>query len=192
MNNVTELLNHIPPEDYDSWIKVGMALKQEGYSCELWDSWSSSSSKYKVGECEKRWISFDSDELTGGTIYHLACEYGYMPEDDMRNDYDISNLLLDEYHVDPAFVSSEKVPVQSKNYDAKGDMLEYFTTLFKPDDFVGYCTKFSKIKTEGGNHPPHSIDVLLGTLSIDCVKEPLKMLLVHSVKKLVYMCDSIH
>lgn len=146
MNNVTELLNYIPPEDYDSWIKVGMALKQEGYSCELWDSWSSSSSKYKVGECEKRWRSFDSDELTGGTIYHLACEYGYMPEDDMRNDYDISNLLLDEYHVDPAFVSSEKVPVQSKNYDAKGDMLEYFTTLFKPDDFVGYCTKFFQDK----------------------------------------------
>lgn len=150
MTNTTELLSYIPPDDYDEWLKVGMALKQEGEPVEIWDEWSRSSSKYRPGDCEKRWRSFDSSEITGGTLYHLAVQYGYQPESGYENNYDIHNLLLDEYHIDPTFVDREKVPVVADQYDAKGEMLEYFTTLFQPDDFVGYCTKFREVETKDG------------------------------------------
>lgn len=136
------LLNSIPPDcDYDEWIKVGMALKREGADWSVWDDWSRGGTKYKHGECEKKWRTFRRDEVTGGTLFHIATNYGYTPPAD-DNDYDIHNLLLDEIIVDPSFVSYSKVPGVPDNYDAKGDMLEYFTALFNEDDFVGYCTNF--------------------------------------------------
>lgn len=136
------LLNSIPPDcDYDEWIKVGMALKREGADWSVWDDWSRGGTKYKQGECERKWRSFRRDEVTGGTLFHIATSYGYTPPAN-DNDYDIHNLLLDEIIVDPSFVSYSKVPGIPDNYDAKGDMLEYFTTLFNENDFVGYCTSF--------------------------------------------------
>lgn len=141
-----ELLNAIPPDcGYDEWLKVGMALKHEGASCSVWDDWSSHGRKYKPGECERKWKSFHRNDVTGGTLYHIACQYGYVPERE-ETVYDIHNLLLDEIIVDPAFVSPERVPPVPEGYDPKGDMLEYFTTLFEPDDFVGYCVKFFQDK----------------------------------------------
>lgn len=137
-----EMLNSIPPDcGYDEWLKVGMALKHEGASCDVWDAWSQGGTKYKNGECARKWKTFRRDDVTGGTLYHIACEYGYTPDRDDEV-YDIHNLLLDECIVDASFVSLEKVPQAPASYNAKGDMLEYFSTLFEPDDFVGYCTNF--------------------------------------------------
>jgi len=136
------LLNAIPPDcSYDEWLKVGMALKREGASCSAWDDWSRGGSKYKQGECERKWKTFQRSEVTGGTLFHIATQYGYEPERDSTV-YDIHNLLLDEIIVDPSFVSSQKVPGPPNGYNPKGDMLEYFTTLFNEDDFVGYCIEF--------------------------------------------------
>lgn len=137
-----EMLNHIPPDcSYDEWIKVGMALKHEGADVSVWDSWSRGGSKYKSGECERKWNSFRRNDVTGGTLFHIALNYGYAPEKD-ETIYDIHNLLLDEIIVDPSFVPPQKVPPVPDKYNAKGEMLEYFRTLFQPDDFVGYCVNF--------------------------------------------------
>lgn len=137
-----EMLNHIPPDcSYDEWLKVGMALKHEGADVSVWDSWSRGGSKYKSGECERKWNSFRRNDVTGGTLFHIALNYGYAPEKD-ETIYDIHNLLLDEIIVDPSFVPPQKVPPVPDKYNAKGEMLEYFRTLFQPDDFVGYCVNF--------------------------------------------------
>lgn len=138
-----DILNAIPADcSYDEWLKVGMALKHEGADCSVWDSWSSRGYKYKAGECAKKWRSFNRHDVTGGTLYHIALEYGYTPPKDDQ-EYDIHNLLLDELIIkDQGFVAERKVPDVPKGYDPKGDMLEYFTTLFEPGDFVGYCVKF--------------------------------------------------
>ena len=150
------MLNAIPADcSYDEWIKVGMALKHEGADCSVWDSWSSSGSTYKPGECERKWRTFKRNEVTGGTLFHIASQYGYQPEKEEAV-YDIHNLLLDEVIVDPSFVSYEKVPRVPDNYDAKGDMLEYFTTLFQEEDFVGYCVSFFKDET-GGFRPKQTV-----------------------------------
>lgn len=124
-------------------MKVGAALKHEGESLTLYEQWSAQSSKYKHGECAKKWDSFREGTatiVTGGTIYQMAVEGGYKPS--KGEALDIHDLWLDEAIVDPAFVATESVPKPNKNYDAKGDMLEYLTTLFEPDDYVGLCTSF--------------------------------------------------
>ena len=150
------MLDAISPDcSYDEWLKVGMALKHEGADVSIWDDWSRRGSKYKQGECQRKWKSFKSDGVTGGTLYHIAASYGYSPPND-DTEYDIHNLLLDEIIVDPSFVSYSKVPAVPDNYDPKGDMLEYFTTLFKEDDFVGYCTNFF-LGEEGKFKPSQTI-----------------------------------
>ena len=45
-------------DDYDSWLRVGMALHAAGAPCDDWDRWSQSSAKYKPGDCAKRWAGF--------------------------------------------------------------------------------------------------------------------------------------
>lgn len=140
------MLNHIPSDcSYDEWLKVGMALKHEGVDVSVWDQWSRGGSKYKSGECDRKWKSFNRNDVTGGTLVHIASQYGYSPEKD-DTVYDIHNLLLDEVIIDPTFISAEKIPPVPVNYDPKGEMLEYFTTLFRPDDFVGYCLSFQQDK----------------------------------------------
>ena len=66
-----DLLNAIPADcSYDEWLKVGMALKHEGADCSVWDSWSSRGYKYKVGECAKKWRSFNRHDV--GTFVFLG------------------------------------------------------------------------------------------------------------------------
>ena len=137
-----ELLRYIPADcSYDEWLKVGMALKHEGADWTVWDDWSRTGSKYKRGECERKWNSFRRSEVTGGTLFHIATSYGYNPVSEPEF-YDISNLLLEENIIDPSFVSPEKVPPAPDSYNPKGEMLEYFTTLFEPEEYVGYCVSF--------------------------------------------------
>ena len=152
-----DALRAINPDcSYDEWLKVGMALKHEGADCDTWDTWSSGGSKYRQGECQKKWRSFQRDDVTGGTLIHIAKQYGYMPERE-NTDYDIHNLLLDEIIVDPSFVGMEAIPPVPKNYNPTGDMLEYFKTLFTPEDYVGYCVQSFLDKKDGKWKPAKTI-----------------------------------
>ena len=53
------LLEYIPPTqlDYLDWVSVGMALKQEGYGFDVWDTWSQQDSRYNPREMESKWES---------------------------------------------------------------------------------------------------------------------------------------
>jgi P4 family phage/plasmid primase-like protien len=69
-----------PDDDYDEWVKVGMALKgkfgEAGF--DLWDEWSARGSAYKDGECREKWATFGSDgRVTMGSIYKRAMRAGF-------------------------------------------------------------------------------------------------------------------
>lgn len=55
---IRKILTYIDPSPYDNWIKVGMILKREGFSLNLWDEWSKKSSNYEEGACLKKWDTF--------------------------------------------------------------------------------------------------------------------------------------
>jgi len=76
------VLDHIDPEDYDDWLKVGMGLKHEfgegGFH--LWDRWSQRSTKYDAKVMRGKWSSFKGETLhpvTYGTIIELAKRNGF-------------------------------------------------------------------------------------------------------------------
>ncbi|MEH2175331.1 DUF3987 domain-containing protein [Nostoc sp.] len=73
-------LSAIPPtEDYDTWLRVGMAL--HSVSQELlpeWDNWSRGATNYEVNACAKHWKSFKSGKGIGvGTLGLFARQNGW-------------------------------------------------------------------------------------------------------------------
>ena len=84
-------------DNYTNWLGVGMALKNSGYSCELWDEWSRKSSKYKAGECHKKWDTFTgkSNPITKKSLYEWLKLDNYELFIMLQgNKQDIQNMLL--------------------------------------------------------------------------------------------------
>ena len=63
------------------WIAVGMALKEEGFPCSIWDDWSRNDRRYHPGECERKWAGFHGSgtPVKGGTIVQMAKDRGWTP-----------------------------------------------------------------------------------------------------------------
>ncbi len=74
--------------DYDSWMRIGMALKgalaDDGAA--LFANWSAQAAKNDPAATAKAWASFKPDKIGAGTIYHLAIERGWRPEPDVLLD----------------------------------------------------------------------------------------------------------
>lgn len=79
---VEDALRYISAEDYQDWLTVGMALasaRAEGFAdaFSVWESWSSTSSKYKQGDCDAKWKTFDAGSTTLGTVWKMAEDAGW-------------------------------------------------------------------------------------------------------------------
>ena len=50
-NNILSALSAIDVAQLTraEWITVGMALKEEGYPCSIWDDWSKNDDRYHAG-----------------------------------------------------------------------------------------------------------------------------------------------
>ena len=61
-------------DDYDNWMRVGMALSELGDTgFDLWDEWSKLSDKYKEGVTWAKWKTFKPGQgITLATLHHLA------------------------------------------------------------------------------------------------------------------------
>ena len=143
--NIAEYLEHIPCSslDYQQWVNVGMALKLEGYPCSLWESWSRQDSRFKDGECEKKWQTFNgsSEPVTIGTIVQYAKDFGYDPASDMGLlDWD-DEIGVDKFDlgwVEPDQIEDKK---SDDNIDSYKEIVTYLDALFEPDEKVNIVTK---------------------------------------------------
>ncbi len=67
--------------DYDSWVRIGMAIKgalgDEG-AC-LFEAWSATSAKNRPAVTAKAWAGFEPERIGAGTIYGLALDAGWQP-----------------------------------------------------------------------------------------------------------------
>jgi len=132
--NVLEALEALDPSrlTYEEWIETGMALKAEGYSCSVWDDWSSRDrDRYVPGDCEKRWQSFNNTGVGGGTIIHLAQTYAnYTPVRALS-----WNDGLDAYY-------EEVLTVVAKPKEQPWQMaVRYLEALFLPDEKVSFVNQ---------------------------------------------------
>jgi len=110
-------LKHLDADmDYHDWIAVGMALKDHGCSCAVWDAWSRSSETYKQGECERKWNGFSGSGVGFGTVVKMATDAngGRNPISAAKNQrepvmVDVSNDFDDVEPVEPV------EPVEASN-----------------------------------------------------------------------------
>jgi len=136
-NNILSALKAIDVESLSraDWIAVGMALKEEGYPCSIWDDWSRNDSRYHPGECENKWNSFhgSGSPVKGGTIVQMAKDRGWtlFGEDGCMNWDDTI-----EYDGEDGF--NGFTPPDAWN--PTEDLIAYLELLFDKDDRVGYVT----------------------------------------------------
>ena len=137
MSNILSALDRLNCADltHDEWVRVGMALKAEGYDVSVWDNWSSrDAARYHHGECQRRWNSFRGSNapVTGATIIKLAQDHGWKPFTGEDGCMDWNDVI--EY--DGTDSQPDPVPVRKPTED----LILYLSTLFDPDDHVGYVT----------------------------------------------------
>ena len=79
-DDINEALSYIPADDYDVWIRVGMALKQHlgDAGISTWDRWSSRSPKYDGNAIAAKWRSFRRLDITISTLFYMAMDRGYV------------------------------------------------------------------------------------------------------------------
>ena len=83
-NDLGDMLSYITNADldYDVWIKIGMALHHasSGTAYDLWETWSSTSSKHDAADMAKKWHSFgkSANPVTLGTLVHYAQQGGWL------------------------------------------------------------------------------------------------------------------
>ena len=153
MDDIRELLKYIDPAslDYQEWVNVGMALKQEGLTAADWDQWSQTDTRYKRGECFRKWGSFRNENggapVTGGTIYEYARRGGYVPpaHDDGPGhalDWDSSIEKDDLRIVDSSWLEERDVVEPADDqWNPVQEIITYLQTLFQSTENVGYVTK---------------------------------------------------
>jgi len=123
--------------DYDSWVRIGMALKGAlgEAGSDIFAGWSAQAAKDVPAATAKAWASFKPDRIGAGTIYHLAMERGWQPGSDLR--------------LDGATVSDGEHPaaglLSKLGEHAEGDEEPTATspfTLVMPDGLVGDLTDY--------------------------------------------------
>ena len=146
--DLTKVLDYLNPVllDYQDWTNVGMALKQEGYSCSVWDDWSAKdSARYHPGECEKKWETFGhygGTVVTGGTLIQMAKDRGWQPVSERESRaLDWDDQIGTEYVVvDNAYIEAREF-TEPADFNPVNEIVTYLETLFSPDETVGYVTE---------------------------------------------------
>lgn len=151
--DLRELLEYIDPSQcsYEEWLNVGLALHQEGYPMFIWEEWSADDGeRFHEGECAAKWESFGrytGKLVTGATITQMAKENGWTSKHKFENNEALSfdSMVLattpEQYQVvDKNWIEESDVHIP-KSYpleQRKQDIVTYLTTLFEPEEYVGY------------------------------------------------------
>ncbi|WP_412507307.1 PriCT-2 domain-containing protein [Roseovarius sp. SYSU LYC5161] len=123
--------------DYDSWMRIGMALKGAlgEAGADIFADWSAQAAKDVPAATAKAWASFKPDRIGAGTIYHLAMERGWQPNASLCLD---GSAACDGAH--PAAGLLSRLDVQSDQSDDVPASPPF--ALVMPDGLVGDLTEY--------------------------------------------------
>jgi len=145
-----EIIQHINPTScsYEEWLTVGMAISHEGGSSADWEAWSMGDTRYKVGECARKWNSFRAsiNPVTAGSLIHIAKSQGWIPKYYDENEKLDFNMVIDSDDDDEyVFVNKDWLETSQleppKNWNSANDLKKYLSTLFQSDEHVGYVSE---------------------------------------------------
>ena len=147
--DIREALQQIDPAalDYQEWLAVGMALKEEGFTAADWDAWSQRDhARYHAGECFRKWDGFHGHgaPVTAGTIIQLAKNQGWQPphsEVGAELDWEAAIGAKDELVVvNRNWVEGKEVS-EPEQWNPARQLITYLETLFEASENVGYVTR---------------------------------------------------
>jgi len=136
-----ELLDAIDPKRlaYHEWLEVGMALKEEGGTPDMWAEWSKRDpERYHEGECHLKWKTFSGTGITGATMTYIAKAHGWRP------------------HQQPAPAIDWDTPIELPDEEAwcpVQDLIDYLSTCFEATEYVSIVTKAHKDEKTGRFRP---------------------------------------
>lgn len=142
------LLDYIDPStlSYQDWVNVGFALKHEGYTAMDWDNWSQADSRYKKGECFKKWTTFNEEAgtvVTGATITQLAKEGGWQPAKRSSESHELNwddEIDRDYKVVDKNWIEGQEIH-EPAHWNPVHEIIKYLETIFEASENVGYVTE---------------------------------------------------
>lgn len=119
MDEILSALGCIPVKtcSYAEWLGIGMALKDAGYECAVWDEWSRDDTRYIDGDCYRRWMTFKGSEhpITLRTIRAMARKSGWVS-------------AFTDFAEEQDFTPTEM-------------LIRYLEVMFQPEDIVGFATQ---------------------------------------------------
>jgi len=146
-SNLLEILDHVDPVqlDYQEWLSVGMALREEGYTASAWEEWSKRDvGRFRAGECFRKWDGFRGAQnpVKGGTIVQLAMSQGWTPP--RRVDHELAwDAVIggreDLVVVREGWVEAREVE-EPDGWNPVEHLVRYLETLFEAGENVGYVT----------------------------------------------------
>lgn len=160
----------------DEWVRVGMALKEEGQPFEMFDDWSSQDTRdgqYRGTQYTAYiWDSFQGgsgDIVTGATLTEMARSYGFDPfvkttssneffgwDDEITSNGEESEpIKARSYQPSPSLRPSKKAPFQ---------IIDYLEACFKPDDYINILTS-SYFNEEREKYEPKGLG--LATITVE-------------------------
>jgi putative DNA primase/helicase len=80
IDRIREAVSFVPPDDRDTWLKMGMAIKSEigDSGFDVWDVWSRQADNYDASDARNVWKSIRADgKVTVRTLYHEAKANGW-------------------------------------------------------------------------------------------------------------------
>lgn len=85
-NRIMSALSHIPADDRETWLKMGMAIKsvlsEDGF--DIWNAWSQGADSYKERDALAVWRSIDASGGIGiGTLFHQAKANGWQDQEEV-------------------------------------------------------------------------------------------------------------
>lgn len=126
INELKSALESISSEDYAMWIEVGMAIhseKPDSEGFQLWDNWSRTSAKYKEGETERKWKSFDArskaNPIKIDSVFFYARKAGWLGYFEESTDQMKSNILT---VLGPVAQKEEPVKNETETNDASSEI----------------------------------------------------------------------
>ena len=85
IEDLRSALRYLDPDDYHQWVQVGQALHSTeagDVALQLWLDWSEQSSKFRPGECQRKWAGFRPGKgLNVESIFHWAQAAGWVAAD---------------------------------------------------------------------------------------------------------------
>lgn len=171
---IDEALPWLDPSkmDNNTWVKVGAALKLEGYPESIFIEWSRQDprpGKFSESRCHAAWRSFNNNNpndpraVKGGTIIQMAIDAG-MPNNNLGTALDWTDVVINARKQKPkqaevkqeetnkvvntSWVEDVKIEEPGADWSPTKDLADYLSALFNEEDIIGYVTEAMPETTE--------------------------------------------